>query len=711
MSRVQIIFIHKLYCLYNNIECYEVWYHLKGMLQLVAKRPLFWGIILIKILLMGLFSSQYETTLFKPFIEHYLNHGGNPWQSVWSSQVGLEFPYHPIMLWIVSWTYAPFYYLNQLITIPNVMGIGFQISSLLADCVILHVLCRLFPHKSKDVLLYYFASPIVLYGTYMHGQLDLIPTALLLLSIYRLKRKSIGTAGILMGCAAATKFHTVIAFPILVIYLWKGQTLSRCIKFILTTMGVWGAVVAPYIGTEGFQKMVLLNPKQFLWQDVTVMIGNQGIYLSIVAISVAFLYFLSLRRCNFDLLLAFLGSIFSVLLALTKPEPGWYIWMLPFWVVIIIKNRKSAPNLKGLYFGLTSIYLVYFIGFHQSDYIDLLFLGESILQKSEDIQWIQIVYTLLETGILLSILTLFQYGIRSNELYRKQDALTIGISGDSGVGKTHLLKTLKKMFSDRLVELEGDGEHKWERGDANWDLLTHLDPKANALHKQADYVHSLKYGQAIHRREYDHNTGRFTSLKKVKPQSWVVLSGLHTFYLPRMRKLIDIKVFIDTDETLRRHWKVIRDCKERGKSQEEVIGTINQREKDARKFIQPQKRFSDFIINYYPLSEIKIGDVNDKVKLGLKVTLNANLHIDGLIEMCAHAGYNVDWDYADDLETQSLTFNEPIKPSLLLNFLRQYLPNSHELLDEEIQLPVGYDAIILSLLLLAISSALQTDKK
>ena len=136
----------------------------------------------------------------------------------------------------------------------------------------------------------------------------------------------------------------------------------------------------------------------------------------------------------------------------------------------------------------------------------------------------------------------YKYGIKSNSIYKKQTNLSIGIGGDSGVGKSTLVKNLKDILGDKLLQIEGDGEHKWERGDQNWNKFTHLDPKANHIHKQAEAIYDLKHNQAIYRSEYDHSTGKFTKPQKIEPKEFIVIAGLHPFYLPKLRKNIDLKI-------------------------------------------------------------------------------------------------------------------------------------------------------------------------
>ena len=53
--------------------------------------------------------------------------------------------------------------------------------------------------------------------------------------------------------------------------------------------------------------------------------------------------------------------------------------------------------------------------------------------------------------------------------------------------------------------------------------------------------------------------------------------------------MIDFKIYIDTDESLRRHWKILRDTKKRGYSTQKILEQIEARMVDAVKYIYPQK--------------------------------------------------------------------------------------------------------------------------
>ena len=176
----------------------------------------------------------------------------------------------------------------------------------------------------------------------------------------------------------------------------------------------------------------------------------------------------------------------------------------------------------------------------------------------------------------------------------------IAIAGDSGSGKSTLLKALGPLFNDRnILSLETDRYHKWERGNENYQKYTHLNPYANHLEKMYEDVYDLKIGNDIYQVDYDHHTGKFTSKEEIKSRDNILICGLHTLYDNKMKELVDIKIYVDTDRELLKKWKIQRDVTERGYSMEKVLAQISAREKDYKEHILVQKEKSDIIINFY----------------------------------------------------------------------------------------------------------------
>jgi len=173
---------------------------------------------------------------------------------------------------------------------------------------------------------------------------------------------------------------------------------------------------------------------------------------------------------------------------------------------------------------------------------------------------------------------------------------TIAITGDSGSGKTNLSNILKRLFYNSFI-LECDRYHKWERGDEKWQSITHLNPEANYITKMRDDVFDLKIGRDIYQVDYDHKTGKFTDKQIIENKDNIIICGLHTLYLSD--HIIDLKIFIDTEDSIRIPWKIKRDIAKRGYTIERILKQIQDRKPDYEKYILPQRECADIIVSFY----------------------------------------------------------------------------------------------------------------
>jgi uridine kinase len=115
----------------------------------------------------------------------------------------------------------------------------------------------------------------------------------------------------------------------------------------------------------------------------------------------------------------------------------------------------------------------------------------------------------------------------------------------------------------------------------------------------ANDTYNLKMGSDIYTVDYDHSTGKFINDTKIQSKNGIILCGLHTLYGDKILNLIDIKIYIDTDEKLKKVWKLIRDTTKRKQSYEQIMLSIESREKDYQKYILPQKDHADIIVHNY----------------------------------------------------------------------------------------------------------------
>lgn len=655
------------------------------------KKKVFTGfsiIIILKIILLMSFSSEYSTDLFAPFIKTFTDGNINPWQYYFENGLRLDaFPYQSLMLYLLT----PSIFLIKFFSIENVIisNLIFKLPLLVADLVILFTFLRLFPLKIKNILVYYFCNPIIIYAIYMHSQLDIIPMALLFVGIYFLTLDKLKLSSLLIGLALSTKLHILVTIPVLFFYLLKKYKIKDVIAYFSIILGVFILSVFPYILSEGFQKMVLFNPKQSLLFDSFLNIGKMEFFLPIVSIVMVYIHFFNQKRVNQDLLFFYFGVLFTATLFFIYPAPAWYVWLVPF-ISIYYINNENEKKTRLFYAAFSIVYLIFFIIFYQPDYKDILYLGNEVNFKVENVNLSNISFTLLLSMLLAIMYAFYKYGIKSNSIYKKQSNLIIGIGGDSGVGKTTLLNNLQNVLGNKLLPIEGDGEHKWERGDDNWNKFTHLDPKANNIHKQSEALNSLKNNEIIFRSDYNHIDGKFSELKKIKPKEFIVISGLHPFYLPKLRKNIDFKIYIDTEESLRRHWKIIRDTKKRGYSIQKIMEQIENRMEDAKKYIYPQKEFADMILKYYPINTFKLGEQNETVNLGLKITFDANIYMDDLFN---NLNCPFIWDYNNDLKSQYIEIETRPK----MNFediAMSLIENISEIIPLNIKWENGYEGLI-----------------
>ena len=207
---------------------------------------------------------------------------------------------------------------------------------------------------------------------------------------------------------------------------------------------------------------------------------------------------------------------------------------------------------------------------------------------------------------------------------------TIAITGDSGSGKTTVSNIIKKIFTNSFI-LECDRYHKWERNDERWKSITHLNPEANYITKMTEDVFDLKLGKDIYQVDYNHTTGKFTDKELIESTENVIVCGLHSLYIPD--NIMNLKIYIDTDDNLRIPWKIKRDTEKRGYTIEKIITQINNRRQDFNHYIYPQREKSDIIIHYYTdtIFDINNFDINKQVPIYMRIGIKNTYDINQLI--------------------------------------------------------------------------------
>ena len=643
-------------------------------------------LLLFKLAMMGLFSSDYQNAMFEPFIKEFwngLSEGRfNPYQSFYEQGLEMNFPYPPVMLMIMALSEGLCMLCGDM---PLVLhNIIFKLPLLLMDCLVLHLLLLRYPEKKFYVVWIYFSSPVVIYATYMHSQLDIIPMTLLFASLYILTQDrakwNIWLSALLLGLALLSKLHIVAILPLIAIYLYKRSGLRAAAVYLITALLITAVGIWPFFG-DGFISGVLFNSTQSALFALFFSYGNLKLYLSVTVVMVVYFYALNLNFINDDLLFGLVGLIFSIFLVLCAPMPGWYMWVILFIADFIIRFNGKKQSLL-LYLGLSALYVTFFAYFHRSanGVVDLYYLSyDCSVLKIKNEQACNVAFSLLSANMAYMIFLMHKYNIAGNSFFRFHDAaFVIGICGDSGTGKSTLQNSIRQLFTPQnFLCIEGDGDHKWERGDRNWEQYTHLNPKANYLYRQAIDIKCLKYGESVKRVEYDHSSGRFTTEQIVRPCRFISISGLHILFLPQLRDIVDLKIYTCADEALRVYWKMQRDTGERGHSPEEIMQQIRVRYADAEKYIYPQEEFADIIIHYF-LEDAESGSV------GMELKINTQIDLEKLVSAMKRAGVSISYEYSKDFRYQIIrclaSENTQVKASVLTEIYHECFQNGYDIL-------------------------------
>jgi uridine kinase len=485
--------------------------------------------------------------------------------------------------------------------------------------------------------------------------------------------------------------------PFFLIYLFKKKSLKDILIFAGIISGLYVIISFPYLFSQGFYNLAIAGTKQKSIFNATITIGDLKIYLPIMGMLILQGKFLTYPKINIDLLSSFIVISIAVFVMQIPPSPGWYVWLMPFLSIFFINTFKAHNWLLIFYFVLNLSYLLFFILFHIPEFSELILFTTTINLKLNSSFLRNISFTMLEATMLLTTYASYKFGIKSNSIYKKTSPLLIGVGGDSGSGKTTLLSDLKDILGEKLTILEGDGYHKWERHSGNWQTFTHLNPKANWLHKQADNLMLLKSEKPIYRHDYDHDTGKFTPPKEIKPNNFIALSGLHPFYLPKTRKIIDLKIYLEPSEQIRCMWKISRDTGKRGYTKEKVLEQINKRKPDANKYINPQKDFADLVVQYSTKNK----------SVHAQLTLNSNFKIDPIIQTLTKENFPFEWGYSDNLQHQYLSLKQFLDEDKLSKLSKQVIKNLEEITSTPIKWAPKYRGTIQFIVLFALSEKMK----
>ncbi len=202
-------------------------------------------------------------------------------------------------------------------------------------------------------------------------------------------------------------------------------------------------------------------------------------------------------------------------------------------------------------------------------------------------------------------------------------SILVGIAGGTGSGKTSFAtKLLERLGAERCVTIAQDSYYKdgsalspEARAAINYD---HPDAFDNSLLVQD--LRDLKARRPVPWLSYDHaGYSRKVLPDPLPPRPVILLEGILVLAEEPLRRLMDIKLFIDADSDVRILRRLQRDLKQRGRSFDSVerqyLGSVRPMHLE---FVEPSKRYADLIIPEGAENQVALEAVVARVKAMLK---------------------------------------------------------------------------------------------
>ncbi|MCB9638621.1 MAG: uridine kinase [Myxococcales bacterium] len=211
-------------------------------------------------------------------------------------------------------------------------------------------------------------------------------------------------------------------------------------------------------------------------------------------------------------------------------------------------------------------------------------------------------------------------------------ALIIGIAGGTGSGKTTVARKIAEIFrSEEVLLIDQDSYYKdlshlsfEERKHVNFDhpdafdtelLVEHL----RALRKRLP-IQKPVYSYKEHRRKEE--------TVHVPPAHIILLEGILVLEMEPLRELMDIKIFVDTDDDIRLIRRLTRDIKERGRDLEQSIIQYEQTVRPMHlAFVVPSKRYADVVIPHGGENRVAIQMLEATLRERLRRIEREDMHI------------------------------------------------------------------------------------
>ncbi len=200
----------------------------------------------------------------------------------------------------------------------------------------------------------------------------------------------------------------------------------------------------------------------------------------------------------------------------------------------------------------------------------------------------------------------------------RKKPIIIGVTGGSGGGKTSVSKAILANFTDQKISMIQHDSYYKDQSHLTFEerVTTNYDhPLAFDTDLKIEHINELIAGRPVDIPIYDYTLHtRSEKTYRQEPQDVFIVEGILVLEDKRLRELMDIKIFVDTDDDIRIIRRIKRDMEERGRSLDSVIDQYTSVVKPMyHQFIEPTKRYADIVIPEGVSNTVAIDLINTKI--------------------------------------------------------------------------------------------------
>ncbi len=203
------------------------------------------------------------------------------------------------------------------------------------------------------------------------------------------------------------------------------------------------------------------------------------------------------------------------------------------------------------------------------------------------------------------------------------ESVVLGIAGGTGSGKTTVAHAIAdRVGRKRVAYLEHDSYYR-DLGHLELDARRQVNfdhPDAFDTDLLVEHVEALKAGESVFQPVYSYTESvRRDQTVLVQPRPLIIVEGILVLENARLRDLMDVKIFVDTDDDIRLMRRLRRDTKERGRTVEHVLGQYEATVRPMHlTFVHPSRRHADVVIPRGGRNRVAIAMVSDGLRRRLE---------------------------------------------------------------------------------------------